>query len=157
MVIKMCYAINAARNHLESLLADAINLAKEDTTEGWKEIDKKLLPQILAYGYHNTIAKMAIDMYQHAQGSVRDLAATVTAKLRIDEVQENTFDELKAYTLRGLSDKHKYARFRATVATIKHGWYEQKHVSKMHENLSEIVEEGEDIGKLAKKYLSKLA
>jgi hypothetical protein len=153
----MCYAINAARNHLESLLADAVSLAIEDTNEGWKKIDKKLLPQILAYGYHNTIAGMAIEMYQHTQGPVRDLAATLTAELRIDETQEKTLGELKKYTLKGIKDEHKYARFRATVATIKHSWYEQRHVNKMKDNLSEIVEEGGDIGKLAKDYLSKLA
>jgi hypothetical protein len=143
--------------YLERIVTNAVAFSVEDTAESWEMIDKELLPQILAYKYHNTIAEKAIEMYQQTRGPVRDLAATITAELRIHEIRKMTLDELRAYTLKGINDRYKYARFRATVATIKHSWYEQKHVNKMKETLSEIVEEGGDIGKLAKDYLSKLA
>lgn len=143
--------------YLERIVTNAVAFSVEDTAESWEMIDKELLPQILAYKYHNTIAEKAIEMYQQTQGPVRDLAGTLTAEIRIGELEAKMLAELKSYTLKGINDKHKYARFRATVATIKHNWYEQKHVNKMKETLSEIIEEGGDIGKLAKKYLSKLA
>jgi hypothetical protein len=144
------------RLYLEVIVNDAICLAMGDTDEGWERIDKKLLPQILAYKYHNTIAGIAVEMYQHAQGPVRDLAATLTAKLRLDEIQDETFDELKRYTLKGIKDEHKYARFRATIATIEHRWYEQRYVNKMKETLIDIVETEPSLAKLANSYLKKI-
>jgi len=153
-----CHRVDVnCRLYLEVIVNDAICRAMEDTDESWERVDKKLLPQMLAYKYHNTIAGIAVEMYQHAQGPVRDLAATLTAELRIDEIQDSTLDKLEWYTRRGINDEHKYARFRATVAIIKHGWYEKRHLQAMKNNLEEVIgTESGKIAKLANSYLKKI-
>jgi hypothetical protein len=156
----MCGEGMKIQNQMEALdrmLDEAIALAIEDTSGGWDKIDKELLPMIVIYPVHNTVAKKIIFMYQRPEGSVRDLAATITAELNVKEVLPDTLPELKAYTTSGIYDEHKYARFRATIATIKHDWYQPIHVIKMKGTLNDIIKtETGSLADLANEYLTKI-
>jgi len=141
------------RTGLEKEVDEAVKCAVEDTEKSWEKIDTDLLLNILSYPNHNLVAKKAIYMYQRPEGPVRDLAATVTAKLNLEKIQPATLDELKSYTVSGICDEHKYARFRATIAAIEHKWYSESHVPILKDTLNSMAEgESKGIVKLAAEY-----
>ena len=160
-VKKMCgegRRIGQERSLIENMMNRAKLEAVLDTDESWNKIERTILPGIISYPDHNVLSLGIIDMYKCKDGPVRDLAATITAELKIDTLRKNILDEVKSYTITGIEDEHKYARFRATIATIKHGWNEPEHYIRMGETLCEIINtESGDLVDLANEYLRKIS
>ena len=115
--------IGQERSLIENMMNRAKLEAVIDTEDSWRKIETTMLPGILSYPDHNVLALGVIDMYKCKDGPVRDLAGTITAELKIDTLRKNILKDVKNYTIKGIEDEHKYARFRAIIATIKHGWH----------------------------------
>jgi len=140
-------------------LKKLIEMAKEYAIKNnWEVIDKKIIPEILKYD-HFQVADYLAYLFNDESGDVRDLAGTITAELEMDNLPYEKREEIKSFIQKGIKDPHPYARFRSTVAAIKHNMYDSKDLELMRETLESIEknEEDETIKALASNSLKKLS
>jgi hypothetical protein len=134
-----------AKNFIERM----VNYAK---TEKWEEVDKRI-KEIRRYDV-SEVVDIVQYLFQDEDGNIRDLAGTIVTELELKYLPQEKQQSVKELLRKGIRDEHPYAKFRATIAAIKHRLYEKEDVYIMKDTLKKIQEE--ELRELAAFYLKKL-
>lgn len=141
---------------LKELIEKAKNHAIKGTEEDWNIIDYELLPEVIKYD-HSEVADYVLYLLDDENGDVRDLAGTITAKLEKDSLPYEKREAIRLKLKKRIDDEYPYARFRATVAIIKHEMYDSDDIEKMKKTLEEMEkDENPDVRIIATESLKKL-
>ncbi|MBI5332356.1 MAG: hypothetical protein HZB65_02190 [Candidatus Aenigmarchaeota archaeon] len=130
----------------KTFMREAVENAKK---ENWNYIDTSLMPRIMNYDQGAIYADLK-KMFHDKNYNVRDLAGTIAAKIRYNDLTKDQQKDLKKKLETRLNDSYTFARFRAAIALVEHGIFDAKHIISIQNTLTEQeIRDDPELNKLA--------